>query len=304
VALLSDEISHLAISRNWKLAYARRAYHSTIRRVEMRRNREHGEISTSPFLSSTRGEEKPQYSPDGKRIAFVSSRSGTPELWVSGADGSNLMQLTSLGGPLFGYLSWSPDGEQIVFHARPYGQADIFVVRVAGGTPKRLTNHPADDLVPTFSRDGRFIYFCSNRTGEYQVWRMPVAGGQPVQITKRGGDITMESEDGSFLYYSKFEGGLWRMPVNGGEEQCIVRSLASSWAFTIGGNTLFYASGPPNNPHPRLYALSLTSGRSRPILGLDRWVGMGMSVTPDLRYLLYTELSQLGSDLMLVENFR
>jgi Tol biopolymer transport system component len=67
------------------------------------------------LISSTRIEKDPQYSPDGQRIAFISSRSGTFEVWVAGNDGSDPIRLTSLGATRTEMPRWSPDGRRIVF---------------------------------------------------------------------------------------------------------------------------------------------------------------------------------------------
>src|SRR4030095_5993197 len=86
------------------------------------------------FISSTRNDAGPKYSPDGKEIAFLSSRTGPREIWISRADVSDAVQKTFFGGPLVGVLNWSPNGQWIVFDARPEGQADVFVIPAAGRT--------------------------------------------------------------------------------------------------------------------------------------------------------------------------
>jgi len=179
------------------------------------------------------------------------------------------------------------------------------VVRLSGGRPKRLTEHPADDLTATFSRDGRFIYFSSNRAVGDQIWRMPASGGEPLQVTKHGGYVALESEDGaSYAIRIEISGRHLENAPPGGDEESIVGAVADGSAFTVRSNILFYASGPYNNPHPTLYALNLRNRQRRAIVDLKLPVGMRMSVSSDLRTLLYTERNQPGSDLTLVENIR
>ena len=78
-------------------------------------------------MNSTRLDHFPQYSPDGKRIAFASNRSGSHEIWLCEADGSNAVKLTSFGGPMSN-PAWSPDGRRIAFNARPGGISETYVV--------------------------------------------------------------------------------------------------------------------------------------------------------------------------------
>src|SRR5262249_11624589 len=158
------------------------------------------------LIVSTALEASPRYSPDGKRIAFVSHRSVSDEIWVCGSEGENPIRLTSFRGPLAGSPSWSPDGKQIVFDCRPEGNADVYVVSADGGQPRRLTTDPAEDIVPSWSRDGRWIYFTSNRSGRLQIWKMPAGGGEAVQMTRQGGFEPVESPDGRRLYFTQDRG--------------------------------------------------------------------------------------------------
>jgi dipeptidyl aminopeptidase/acylaminoacyl peptidase len=73
-----------------------------------------------------------QFSPDGKRIAYTSDRSGNYEIWVATGDGQTPVQLTNFGGALTGMPRWSPDGTQIAFDSRPEGHSSIYVIGVDG----------------------------------------------------------------------------------------------------------------------------------------------------------------------------
>ena len=117
------------------------------------------------FIHSTRVDRAARYSPDGKRIAFESDRSGVYDIWVSDADASHAVELVFRAGTSCGNASWSPDGQRIAFNFDPEGNTDIYVVRASGGKPIRLTTDPADDEAGSWSRDGKWVYFASARTG-------------------------------------------------------------------------------------------------------------------------------------------
>lgn len=102
----------------------------------------------------------PAFSPDGQRIAFTSSRRGTPSIYVMNADGSRVRRLTT--GPKSDAMpDWSPDGKWVVF-TRTFPkqrQSDILRVRVADGVTRRVTRTPARELRPAWSPDGKLIAF-------------------------------------------------------------------------------------------------------------------------------------------------
>src|SRR5262249_21943645 len=147
-----------------------------------------------------------QFSPDGRKIAFMSNRTGPWEIWLCDSDGSNLVRLTSFGGPIVGGPRWSPDGRRITLFSTTgvSGEFQIYMMDAAGGSPKRLSRDDGHkDFRPAWSRDGRWIYFGSTRSGTIQIRKIPAHGGVPVQITKNGGAEPVESPDGQMLYYTK-----------------------------------------------------------------------------------------------------
>jgi Tol biopolymer transport system component len=260
------------------------------------------------FISSTALDNKARYSPDGKKISFVSSRSGAEELWVSNAHGSDRVPITSWGGPLFGPAAWSPDGQWLVFHARPEGQADLFVMPAAGGTPRRLTNHPSDDANPTYSRDGRWIYFSSIRTGRLQVFRMPSGGGDAIQITTGGGRRPIESPDGKTLFHLS-EGGnaIRQMPIAGGVETDVVTSVCPEFGFALTreGLLLYPARAPSSSGDSCEFRLLVpATGKSRLLARVPAQpLGLIASISPDGRHFLFDQAEKRQMDLMLIENF-
>src|SRR3989442_8618658 len=103
-----------------------------------------------------------QYSQDGKRIAFVSNRSGSSKIWTCAQDGSNLAQLTFLKANDAGTPRWSPDGRRIAFDSTASGIEGVYLISADGGAPQPLVVDSFANSEPSFSRDGHSIYFVSD----------------------------------------------------------------------------------------------------------------------------------------------
>ncbi|OLD66183.1 MAG: hypothetical protein AUI33_11145, partial [Ignavibacteria bacterium 13_1_40CM_2_61_4] len=121
-----------------RLAYSQSSWNENIWQMEIPASA-HRTTPPIKLIYSTMQEEGPQFSLDGSKIVFQSTRSGNYEIWMCDRDGSNLVRLTSFRGPLTGTPRWSPDGQQIAFDSRPEGHADIFVIQAEGGPPRRIT---------------------------------------------------------------------------------------------------------------------------------------------------------------------
>ena len=173
--------------------------------------------------SSSRDDLDPRYSPDGKSIAFLSSRSGSLEIWKCDSDGSNAVQLTSLGASMTVQPRWAPDGNSIGFLSDAEGQFHVYVINADGGAPRRLTSGEFS----SWSRDGKWIYFSSGSQDDRKIFKMPAAGGGPVPVVAAGDGRAMESPDGKLFYFIRgvTSLSLWKVPVEGGEESQVIKSL-------------------------------------------------------------------------------
>jgi Tol biopolymer transport system component len=270
-----------------------------------------GDRSPTPLIASTRDDVAPDISPDGKRIAFASNRSGHWEIWVCDRDASNPLQLTAFHSALVGSPRWSPDGAKIAFDARPDGNGDIFVVDAQAGVPRRLTKDPSDEMAPAWSRDGRWIYFASNRTGSTEIWKLPShGGGAAVQMTKGGGFLSQESPDGDYLYYSNpspagvSTTGIWKVPVNGGAAAKVVDSAFDRF-WMPNRNGIFFVR--KDGAQQFLEFVPFAEGTRKRLLKLEKpleeFLG-GMAVSADGRSIIYSQMDNSNVDIMLLENLR
>ncbi|MGZ5467972.1 MAG: peptidase S41, partial [Candidatus Aminicenantales bacterium] len=138
-----------------------------------------------------------------ERIAFVYAN----DLWTADLEGRNVRRLTSDAGtesnPAF-----SPDGGLIAFSGQYDGNTDVFIVPAGGGVPKRLTWHPAADLVLGFTPDGKSVLFASARFSSNraytQLFTVPVAGGEAGMLKIPYASDADISPDGRFIAYNPF----------------------------------------------------------------------------------------------------
>jgi Tol biopolymer transport system component len=260
------------------------------------------------LITSSLAEVSPQFSPNGEKIAFGSSRSGEAfEIWVANADGSHPVQLTNKIGRFQGSPRWSPDGRWITFDSQPPdGKQDIYVIDATGGRPRRLDLGPYQNALPSWSRDGKWIYYLSDRTGRHEIWRVHPTGGNPEQITDNGGHNALESVDGKTLFYAKENTGtpIFARSLAGGPERKIIDFNGLTRDFLVFEDGIYYGGRPDEKGSVPLLFYQFSTGANRLITSLGNYVFIGLTVSPDRKTFLYTRSMSLGGDLMMIENFR
>jgi serine/threonine protein kinase/dipeptidyl aminopeptidase/acylaminoacyl peptidase len=304
LASLDREDGSPAISaRGSRLAYAHTAFDSDIGRIEI--SSPDGRVNPlTQFISSTRFEGFPRYSRDGRKIAFVSERSGSLEIWVCDADGSNAIQLTHFGGGQTADERWSPDGSHLTFDSNTEGHPEVYVVNASGGNPQRLTFSPYSEN-PSWSKDGRWIYFDAAAGPEHSIQKVPAEGGPVVLVLRHApGFAPVESADGKAIFVTDPNMGLWRVPIEGGESRQVLESLANFDAYEVTDDGIYFIPGPGPTKRYSIRFLKLATGEIRTIAELGKLACGDLAISPDRRWALYSQTDQSGSDLMLVENFR
>jgi hypothetical protein len=184
------------------------------------------------------------------------------------------------------------------------------MVSAHGGTPKRLTEDVANDVLPSFSQDGKFIYFTSDRTGRDELFRKVLANGTEVQVTSNGGALAQQSLDRTMLYYvdrsSQGPVTLKQVPTAGGIERALPLTVIQR-AFRVVSDGVYFIGPVDGKPSTVSQALQFYNPRTEQthlVRRVQDWVYQGLSVSPDRKAFYYTATEGTGYDLMLVENWR
>jgi Tol biopolymer transport system component/DNA-binding winged helix-turn-helix (wHTH) protein len=291
--------------RGSRLVYGAPTWDANVYLLPLRNEIAAGE--PAKLIASTFLDEDAQLSPDGRHVVFSSDRTGAAEIWKANSDGSNPLQLTFLSG-YPGTPRWSASGQEIVFSAALQGNSDLFIISADGGPPRQITTDSSNEGAPNYSRDGRWIYFASDRGGSWNVWKMPVEGGAATQVTRNGGFFASESPDGQYLYYAKAPDapGLWRVPLSGGREEKVLDSPPPGfWGYwAVSADGIYYVDEPAPRARIRFRDFRTQRDSLVKVMSNPARIGSpGMSLSPDGSALLFVQLDQFTSDLMLVEDF-
>ncbi|GIU74943.1 MAG: biopolymer transporter Tol [Bryobacteraceae bacterium] len=257
------------------------------------------------IIASSGQDASPQYSPDGRRIAFRSDRSGEEQIWVCDADGANPVQVTfGTGRP--SVPRWSPDGRRLVFNDA--ATTEMFLAEDGNG---RWNVRPfgARGVHPVFSPDGQFIYAAA--TGS--ILRYPATGGHGEIVTPTRGLSLDVSPDGRFVFFVRepADTTLSRVDIKTGEVERVLSGLVpyctSCWALADTG--IYYLGVRPKAPAQqsifyldwKTRAVRLIADYPEPILP----IGIGpFSLAPDRRSMLVVRLDPSNADVLLAEGFR
>jgi Tol biopolymer transport system component/DNA-binding winged helix-turn-helix (wHTH) protein len=264
--------------------------------------------ATFRIIASTSGDSDPQLSPDGTRIAFISSRSGRPQLWVANRDGSGSTPLTNFEGRRLGSPSWNADGQRVALDGIEGRAWNLYIVSANGGPIRRLISDAFNNIRPSWSPDGRWIYFGSDRTGSWQIWKIPSAGGTPAQVTRGGGMEPVVSRDGQRIYYAKETPvqGIWEVPAEGGREVQIV-NRGTQLNFDVADSGIFMMDA-TTKPQATVEMFSFASQKLTTVARLPPGLPFSnasyLRVSRDGAAMLYVQYDQWSGDIEMLPGMR
>ncbi len=164
--------------------------------------------SNEPIIS-------PVWSPEGRRIAYVSFESKKPIVYVHHLSENKRQVVASFKGSNSA-PAWSPDGKTIAVVLSVEGGSQIYLLNSDGSGPRRrISNSNSIDTEPRYSTDGKLLYFTSDRGGSPQIYRMSSTGGEPQRVTFKGSyNVSPRpSPDGRVLAYVTREAGKFQVAL-------------------------------------------------------------------------------------------
>src|SRR5207237_1191113 len=171
--------------------------------------------STRRLTSGRGGDFQPNWSPDGRAIAFFSSRSGSPSIWKLEVESGKLTRLTSNrainANPFF-----SPDGGRIAFQSDQSGRTEVWTMNADGSGARQLTNVGVGGHFLRWTDAGDAIVFRCACGGKAATMIIPAAGGEPRQLVdQKGGSHISFSRDRSRIMDLVGHKVLWVSPIGG-----------------------------------------------------------------------------------------
>jgi Tol biopolymer transport system component len=258
--------------------------------------------SARRLIYSTRREITPQYSPDGTRIVFQSNRSGSSEIWMSDAEGANPVRLTQFNGPPSGAPQWCGDGKRVALDSRVNGNLALFVVDIEERQPRKL---PMSELalgLPMWSPDCQWL-LASDARG--RLFRLSASGGEATRFTSQPSYLAQPHGDRVIFNVKHPQGvALWSKPISGGEERALegLPLIGYGEAWSVAPTGIYFSTQIDGVPILQFY--DFQTRRIRRVSALPKAPtpggGLGLAVSRDGRWLLYTRSGDADSDIMLM----
>ncbi len=196
--------------------------------------------STEPLLS-------PAWSPDGKRLAYVSFENKNSAIYVQDII-SGMRSKVAANSGINSAPSWSPDGSRLAMTLSKDGNPEVYVLYLDNKLLQRITNNPAIDTEPAWSVDGERLVFTSDRGGSPQIYETEVSGRNVKRLTFEGGYNARPSysPDGKYLVMVHGVEGAYRiaiLDVRSHHVSVLTGSqLDESPSFSPNGNMIIYAT--------------------------------------------------------------
>ncbi len=171
---------------------------------------------------------------DARQLVTVQSAKVANFWLVPAAEPSRAVQIGGQGIDNHSHrlgLTWTPGGK-LLFGSYASGNADLWLMDVAGGQPQQLTTDPKLDLMPTISADGRAVAFVSNRGGGFSIWRMDAEGLNVARLTQGQADhFPSFTPDGKWVFYTTSiheQPTVWKVPAAGGDPVQVTTQISFS----------------------------------------------------------------------------
>ena len=308
-AVSSQPVDSFAIApRHWKLAFTVDLSANNIWRYDLTRA---GPAALEPVITSSANDEEPSLSPDGRSIAFGSTRTGRQQIWVADRDGQNPWQVTNLQGKHSASVEWSPDSQSLFISVHQGKSPTIYrtsAARPYSAQPEPLAPYLDNSALIGFAPNGKSFYVVRFQNAVPEIWQVPYPALSPaVRLPLPGAHYILESPSENALYYSLSGGadGIWRYALDrpGDPPQLYIPQIQFRSSFAVGRDGIYYVA-PVSGPSLGLYFRPFRAEAPLLLHRFAHQLAWGFRLSADEKALYFSQTDSANSDIYLVEPFR
>ncbi len=284
------DVFNPSISRDGRIAVEEVEQDSDVWSADLVRN------TAAPLILSTSRDYEPAYAPGGNRLAFVSERSGSPEIWIQSWRGE-AQRRTNLSTSEIRNISWSPDGARLAFVAEKDGASTLYTAPASGADPVRLLRN-AEGLIPIgWGGGGHAVFLLTADTGIWRLEELNLAERKRRPIPAPGLRLAAVAADGRSIFAVPARGNmlLQIVPGRGSIRQFRLASTAGLVALLPAPDALYLVEETPGSA--LVHRLDMKSGAIRLAGRINDYYGGALSLGMNGRSVAYTRDRETANDL-------
>ena len=203
-----------------------------------------------------------QFSNTSDAIAYVSTESGTPEIWVKRSPDADAMKLTSFEGPQIGRPQWSSDDRRLIFSVKEKGNSDLYLIDLKSGEVRPFLNSSFNETNPVWVNNSKTVMFSADYNGKNQIWEKSFfSKGNPALLEDISSHFFL-AYDKDIFYAKNDPPGLRKRNTTTGKDELITDQLfefdLENW--NLDDEHLYYVRSSEEPPYRYLHKKNLTTG--------------------------------------------
>lgn len=243
----------------------------------------------------------PVFSPDGRKLAYaVRNRGALADVWVSGADGSNPVQITNSPGPDH-MASWRRDSQTVLYGSLREGKPELWEYTLSTGKERRVAGFRDRKVMARLSPDEKWLIYHSGPEGALNIWKMDLATGNETQLTRdtESAGYPVWSADGKQVAFELFRNGDTHLAVvssEGGPVRQVTDRPGHAWPFSWLADGRIAIAGRWDGMW-NLYAVDVSTGNAKVLTrnNLTRVFVRYPSWAPDGKSIVYERNETKGN---------